>query len=538
MIEFDHASFTYRAQGDEGRAGAVDVSLTAHPGEVVVLCGRSGCGKSTVLRLAGGLAPRFFPGTAHGRVSLDGRAVDALETWEIAQRAGSLFQNPRTQFFSADSTGEVAFALENAGWSPEDIRQRVGATFEELGMSALAGRDLFRLSGGERQKVAFASLWATRPANLLLDEPTSNLDLPAVSDMAGFVARAKEAGCAVLVAEHRLSWLTGIADRYVRMEAGRVDRVWDADGFAALSAEEVRRMGLRMRSADEARPVVRPPVREAPNVGQPTLGVPGGGAAPAGDGGPAGAAAPARRAGPRCAARSAGASAPLLSARGLAVRFGERTVLRGADVDLREGEVCAVVGANGAGKTTLCRALCGFERRARGTVSLAGRAASRSARVRASSMVFQDVNYQLFAESVADEVVFGLPRRDARAVDVAALLVGLDLDGLEERHPATLSGGQKQRLAVAACVAAHKQVLVFDEPTSGLDLDGMRRVARLLRELAAQGRTVLVITHDLELVACACDRALVVEGGRVGATMLVADHFDAVKRAMGVSREH
>lgn len=531
MIEFDHASFTYRAQVDEGRAGAVDVSLTVRPGEVVVLCGRSGCGKSTALRLAGGLAPRFFPGTAHGRVSLDGRAVDALETWEIAQRAGSLFQNPRTQFFSADSTGEVAFALENAGWPPEDIRQRVGATFEELGMGALAGRDLFRLSGGERQKVAFASLWAARPANLLLDEPTSNLDLPAVADMAGFVARAKEAGCAVLVAEHRLSWLTGIADRYVRMEAGRVDRVWGADEFAALSAEEVRRMGLRMRSADEARPVIRPPVRGAPNAGEPAHGVPGGGGGSAG-------VAPARGAGPRRAARPAGAHAPLLSARGLAVRFGEQTVLRGADADLREGEVCAVIGANGAGKTTLCRALCGFERRARGTVSLAGRAASRSARVRASSMVFQDVNYQLFAESVADEVVFGLPRRDARAVDVAALLVGLDLDGLEERHPATLSGGQKQRLAVAACVAAHKQVLVFDEPTSGLDLDGMRRVARLLRELAAQGRTVLVITHDLELVAYACDRALVVEGGRVGATMLVADHFDAVKRAMGVSREH
>ena len=506
MIEFDHASFTYRAQVDEGRAGAVDVSLTVRSGEVVVLCGRSGCGKSTALRLAGGLA------------------VDALETWEIAQRAGSLFQNPRTQFFSADSTGEVAFALENAGWPPEDIRQRVGATFEELGMSALAGRDLFRLSGGERQKVAFASLWAVRPANLLLDEPTSNLDLPAVADMAGFVARAKEAGCAVLVAEHRLSWLTGIADRYVRMEAGRVDRVWDADEFAALSAEEVRRMGLRMRSADEARPAIRPPVRGAPNAGEPAHGASGGGAAPA------------RGAGPRRAARPAGALAPLLSARGLAVRFGERTVLRGADADLREGEVCAVIGANGAGKTTLCRALCGFERRARGTVSLAGRAASRSARVRASSMVFQDVNYQLFAESVADEVVFGLPRRDARAVDIAALLVGLDLDGLEERHPATLSGGQKQRLAVAACVAAHKQVLVFDEPTSGLDLDGMRRVARLLRELAAQGRTVLVITHDLELVACACDRALVVEGGRVGATMLVADHFDAVKRAMGADR--
>ena len=144
-------------------------------------------------------------------------------------------------------------------------------------------------------------------------------------------------------------------------------------------------------------------------------------------------------------------------------------------------------------------------------------------------MVFQDVDYQLFAASAAAEVTFGLSRRAAGAVDTGAVLRELALDGVADRHPATLSGGQKQRLAVAACVAAGKRVLVFDEPTSGIDLDGMRRVARLLRRLAARGRAVLVITHDLELIACACDRVVHMDGGRVVGRAGVRQDFDAVR---------
>ena len=150
-------------------------------------------------------------------------------------------------------------------------------------------------------------------------------------------------------------------------------------------------------------------------------------------------------------------------------------------------------------------------------------------------MVFQDVNYQLFAESAAAEVTFGLSRRQASAVDTEAVLRELALDYVAGRHPATLSGGQKQRLAVAACVAAGKRVLVFDEPTSGIDLDGMRRVARLLRRLADQGRAILVITHDLELIACACDRVLHVEDGRIAGRARVRDDFDAVRAMTGAA---
>lgn len=493
MIGFEHVSFSYRSAGALGKLVVRDVSLSVAPGELVVLCGRSGCGKSTLLRLANGLAPRFFPGDKDGRVSLDGRDVDDLASWEIAQKVGSLFQNPRTQFFNVDTTGEVAFALESAGWEEQDIRSRVGETFEELGLTALAGRDIFRLSGGERQKVACASIWAMHPSILLLDEPTSNLDLPSIADMASFVRHAKAKGCAILVAEHRLSWLTGIADRYVYLKEGRVSRTMEAAEFLALDVSELEHMGLRSRRLDEVAPTTAP-----------------------------------------ASANPVGRGDVLLAARDLSVSYGGDPVLSKVTMELHTGEVTALVGRNGAGKTTLCRALCGFVRRVQGPVLLGGTPSSRKRRLRASAMVFQDVNYQLFAESVRDEVTFGLSRREAAGVDVDRILRSLALEGLDGRHPATLSGGQKQRLSVAACVAADKRVLVFDEPTSGLDLDGMQRIARLLGRLADQGCAILVVTHDLELVARVCERALCVKGGRVCAQITVSKQFDLMKEMMGV----
>ena len=493
MIGFEHVSFSYRSAGALGKPVVRDASLSVAPGELVVLCGRSGCGKSTLLRLANGLAPRFFPGDKDGRVSLDGRDVDDLASWEIAQRVGSLFQNPRTQFFNVDTTGEVAFALESAGWEEQDIRSRVGETFEELGLTALAGRDIFRLSGGERQKVACASIWTMHPSILLLDEPTSNLDLPSIADMASFVRHAKAKGCAILVAEHRLSWLTGIADRYVYLKEGRVSRTMEAAEFLALDVSELEHMGLRSRSLDEVAPTTAP-----------------------------------------ASASPVGRGDVLLAARDLSVSYGGDPVLSKVTMELHTGEVTALVGRNGAGKTTLCRALCGFERRVQGPVLLGGTPSSRKRRLRASAMVFQDVNYQLFAESVRDEVTFGLSRREAVGVDVDRILRSLALEGLGGRHPATLSGGQKQRLSVAACVAADKRVLVFDEPTSGLDLDGMQRIARLLGRLADQGCAILVVTHDLELVASACERALCLKDGHAGPPVPVKARFDRVRDMMGV----
>ena len=219
--------------------------------------------------------------------------------------------------------------------------------------------------------------------------------------------------------------------------------------------------------------------------------------------------------------------------RGVHASYGKREVLHGVDLDLREGEVAALVGANGAGKSTLCRTIVGLHRESAGTTTIDGEPAGPKQRLRACSMVFQDVNYQLFADSVRTEVSFGLT--DAEAPDAARVdevLDGLGLAAYAERHPATLSGGQKQRLAVAACIATGKRLLVFDEPTSGLDLGSMRTVAALVRRLADEGRAVLVVTHDLEFIGQACDKAVRVEAGRIAAEAVVEGDLQAVRELL------
>ena len=223
------------------------------------------------------------------------------------------------------------------------------------------------------------------------------------------------------------------------------------------------------------------------------------------------------------------------------VTFGygsDKTVLNGVTFHVPNRSMVALVGPSGCGKTTVARLVSRFYDVDSGAVKVGGldvREQTTVTLMKSLSMVFQDVDYQLFAESAAAEVTFGLPRREAAAVDVAAVLRELALSEAAARHPATLSGGQKQRLAVAACLAADKRLLVFDEPTSGIDLDGMRRVARLLGRLAAQGRAILVVTHDLELIACACDRVLHMDGGRVVGQASVRDDFDAVRTMTGAS---
>ena len=453
---------------------------------------RVSCGKTTVTRLANGLAPSFFPGTLEGRVLVDGRDVADLESWEVAACVGSVFQNPRTQFFNVDSTGEVAFSLESMAWPEERIRERTHDTIRQLGLEELADRSIFSLSGGEKQRIAYASSWAPHPANLVLDEPTSNLDEAAIAALRRYLLDAKAQGAAVLVAEHRLWWLADVADEVVVMEEGRIARRFDGATFRALPSSEVRDLGLRVRAlADE-----RARERRAP-----------------GD---------ARE--PR---------APLVRLRGVHASYGKREVLHGVDLDLREGEVAALVGANGAGKSTLCRTIVGLHRESAGTTTIDGEPAGPKQRLRACSMVFQDVNYQLFADSVRTEVSFGLT--DAEAPDAARVdevLDGLGLAAYAERHPATLSGGQKQRLAVAACIATGKRLLVFDEPTSGLDLGSMRTVAALVRRLADEGRAVLVVTHDLEFIGQACDKAVRVEAGRIAAEAVVEGDLQAVRELL------
>ena len=497
-VSIRHVSFRHKG-AEDGRLALDDVCIDVPAGQVVVLCGRSGCGKTTVTRLVNGLIPHFCEGDLWGEVSVGGIDPSVVPITETAACVGSVFQNPRSQFFNVDTTSELAFACENMGWDVRRIDSALEDAVERFGLQPLLNRSLFRLSGGERQKIACASASAHCPGVMVLDEPASNLDMGAIRMLSDIIAEWKAEGRTVIVAEHRLGYLVDVADRFVLLESGRV--AWDrtSEQVASMSDGELHRFGLR-----SVLPVRFCRQSQTPDSGEPDDAVGISGIeirkmrfAHKSDGGPLDSIGGAGRDG----------LASSLKARGVDVE----------GVELRAGSIVGVVGDNGAGKSTFARCLCGLEKRCDDDILIDGAAASPSQRKRLCYMVMQDVNHQLFTESVAEEVSLSLRGggHEASKEAIDQVLSGLDLSDLAESHPMALSGGQKQRVAIASAVASGRRVCVFDEPTSGLDWAHMLDTARNLRDLSNLGVTCLVITHDPELVSRCCDEALFLENGRI-----------------------
>lgn len=474
MITIRDVSFTYSGCETDGIR---DVNLEINRGECILLCGRSGCGKTTLTRLINGLIPAFYAGTLTGSVRIENQDVAELPLYKIAQRVGSVFQNPRTQFFNVDTDSEIAFGIENEGRPQERLIQRVRQTAEELLIENLRGRNIFELSGGEKQKIAFASVYAMNPDIYVLDEPSSNLDSESIAALQSYIQKIKTQGKTVIVAEHRLYYLTGIADRIVYMEKGEIAGIFTPGDFKSLSSGRRHRMGLRAPDLSEVRP----------DCALDTASV-----------------------------QNGTASAPLeLEVKNVSLYRKKKLILQNLSFSARAGEIIAITGANGAGKTTFVRALCGLHKETAGSLLWNGKALKPKERLKRAYMVMQDVNYQLFAESVEAECSFGL--KAVKAESVEAVLDALHLSALRTRHPVSLSGGQKQRVAVAAGQVSGKPLLVFDEPTSGLDYDSMAQVSALIRSLAAH-RIVFIVTHDYEFICKTCTRVL-----RFGETQILSD---------------
>ena len=474
MITIRDVSFTYSGCETDGIRR---INLEISKGECILLCGRSGCGKTTLTRLINGLIPAFYAGTLTGSVRIENQDVAELPLYKIAQRVGSVFQNPRTQFFNVDTDSEIAFGIENEGCPQERLIQRVRQTAEELHIENLRGRNIFELSGGEKQKIAFASVYAMNPDIYVLDEPSSNLDSESIAALQRYIRNIKAQGKTVIVAEHRLYYLNGIADKIVYMEKGEIAGIFTPAEFKSLSSGTRHRMGLRAPDLSEVRPDC---ALDAATVQNGT------------------------------------AHERLeLEVKNVSLYRKEKLVLQNLSFSARAGEIIAITGANGAGKTTFVRALCGLHKETAGSFLWNGNALKPKERLKRAYMVMQDVNYQLFAESVEAECSFGL--KAVKAESVEAVLDALHLSALRARHPVSLSGGQKQRVAVAAGQVSGKPLLVFDEPTSGLDYDSMAQVSGLIRSLAAH-RIVFIVTHDYEFICKTCTRVL-----RFGETKLLSD---------------
>nr|WP_315442328.1 energy-coupling factor ABC transporter ATP-binding protein [uncultured Treponema sp.] len=512
MIELKNVTFTYH--NAERSAGVYGIDLQIPAGQVVLLCGLSGCGKTTITRLINGLAPAYYAGALEGQVLIDGRDSASVTLYELSQKVGSVFQNPRSQFFSLDSTSEIAFGCENTGVPREEMYRRIGQVSRDLDMDNLLDRNLFALSGGEKQKIACASAAAMQPAIFVLDEPSSNLDLRSIANLKAVIRKWKEQRKTVVIAEHRLYYLMEVADRVIYMENGRIVQDFPIAEFLKVDTEALHRKGLRSQKAME----YTPGCIRACQTGGILEGIFE--CAPAGKSPAFDCASVERLPASECAS----AEKPPVFERyvtfsGLAFSYGKKRVLDIPELKVPSGAVTGVLGFNGAGKSTLARVICGLEKRAKGVLDDSGKSYTAKARLKKSYMVMQDVNHQLFTESVIEEILLSMDVSDVsgeaarqKALDI---LEAMNLSEFKEVHPMALSGGQKQRLAVASAIAADKEFLIFDEPTSGLDYAHMLDVAENITRLARAGKTVFIISHDPELIAACCNYLIFLDGGKL-----------------------
>lgn len=492
MITIHDVSFAYSGGG---AGGLEHIDTAVKKGECVLLCGRSGCGKTTVTRLINGLIPAFYSGVLTGSVYIENEAVPDMPLYKIARRVGSVFQNPRTQFFNVDTDSEIAFGIENEGYPQEQLVKRVRETAEALSITHLCGKNIFELSGGEKQKIAFASVYAMNPDIYILDEPSSNLDAESIRALQTYIRNIKAQGKTVIVAEHRLYYLTDIADKIIYMKQGRIAELFTPADFIALDPERRKRMGLRTQNLQTEHPDFNTCTDDA-------------------------------------ATNTATPPACVLELQHVSLYRKKRIILNDINVSMAAGEVIAVAGQNGAGKTTFVRTLCGLHRENTGRFMWNGKTFKPKDRLKQAYMVMQDVNYQLFADSVEAECSFGLKVVKREAVE--EVLNDLNLSEYRERHPVSLSGGQKQRLAIAAGKISGRPLLIFDEPTSGLDYDSMDRVSRIIRSLAA-GRIIIIVTHDYEFVCKTCTRVLHFADQSLRADLPITPEMeDAVRQVFAV----
>lgn len=477
-------TFQYR---DRPTPAIRDISFEAMAGELFLIAGASGCGKTTLIRCLNGLIPRSYKGTLSGEICLNGKPTAGMTLARISQLVGTVLQDPERQILGTRVRNEVAFGLENLGLPREEIIQRIDEALTYLGIQHLRDRETFNLSGGEKQKVALAGVLAMRPRILLLDEPLASLDPASAQDTLRIVRQMVDEGMCVLMVEHRVEDVLSISpDRVLLMEEGQVRYLGDVEGlYQVVNYREIKL---------PAREILKRAVRDAPPAEirvLPSVNVQEG-------------------------------DEPLV--RFERVGFGYETkpaVLKDINLEIKRGDVIAVLGANGAGKTTLVKHAIGLLKPTSGRVLICGqdtRQISVAETAKTLGYVFQSPSHMLFAPTVYEELAFGPLNLNHPAEqiekEVREAIEIVNLSGREKDAPLSLSFGQQKRVSIASVLAMRSRILVMDEPTAGQDyqnyMDFMDAIVQL-----PNFEAILFITHDIDLAVIYANRIILMNDGRI-----------------------
>ena len=508
LLAFENVSYRYEGMEDWA---LTEVNLTVAQGEYVLIAGASGSGKSTFCRLATGLAPHFHGGDLKGRVLVDGLDTREVPVSRLFGHVGLVFQNTNAQLFNRTVEEELEFGLEGLGLEPGEIEKRLQWVSGVLKLGPFLDRSPHQLSGGEKQRVVLGAILALRPRLLLLDEPFAHLDPEGSEDLRSLLKTLRREGPAIVVVEHRLQEVVADVDRLVLLHQGRLTadgpprqilgqeltgyglnlpalvglfRDWGLSGLPPLTPSEA----IQLLPSGPPRQFLETKWTKFRETGSP----------------------PSSR-------NSDGA--PVVEIQDLWFGFPGQPILKGVEFSLRRGECAAILGRNGSGKTTLIKHLNGLLKPTRGRIMVLGRDTRKTKThelARRVGFAWQNPNDQLFQTSVREEVLIG--PRILKAYDplwCERLFERFGLGPLLDRSPFRMSEGEKKRVSFATALAAQPELVILDEPTAGQDEPFRRELGGLIRELREEGKTVLLVTHDLEFAAEQAPRWLILADGRI-----------------------
>lgn len=421
------------------------INLTVADGECILLTGESGSGKSSIINSINGLAFEYENAKITGTIKVDNKDLKGMELYEISLLISSVFQNPKTHFFNVDTTLELLFYLENIGLSKQEMESRMEDMLKLFPIRHLLGRSIFELSGGEKQILCVAACYISGCKIIVLDEPSSNLDDKYIDILKEMLQILKNKGITLIIAEHRIYYLTDLADRIILVRKGELFKELTKDEL--LNAE--RQLGLRSAIKTALKAQNKPDGND-------------------------------------------------LNVKKLEYKFKEGSWLKIEDISFGLGNIYGITGKNGCGKSTFIRVMTGLDDKGKSEIIFNRKILNKKDRLKNSSLVMQDVNHQLFTDSVEEEIKLGV--RDLSQDRLDKVLYGLELTELKDRHPMSLSGGQKQRVAIASVLCKNSRFIFFDEPTSGMDYKNMIRISKLIKEMSTEDNIIFIVSHDVEFL--------------------------------------